>query len=253
MTRRVKFSDESVTFAGQSSLVDDDVASSTIQTKSSWYRSKDYLNFLLDRRRTAEALREVHGEGSRLDAARYCLRGLECVSGASSDDYHPSCSSYSRERRSQQSSIIRMVLDAQHEQRQRRIQNHDNIRARSMVLSKVSRDRAIEVAALDAAAVTAADDEDREHLPCNASAEPLLQQQQQQQSPCLESPSLDHSVVHSERQGIFDPPFGNRRKRRPMDPIRLCPGRSKRRSHDSHQNGQQKLGVVEKMRIHTVI
>ena len=256
MTKRVSFCDEVVVPAEQSSLVNstDDCASSTPTTtmnakQTSWYQSNDYRYFLRDRRQTAKALREVHGDESRLDASRYCLRGLE--SSLTNDDYdnhHQSHLSYSRERRLQQTAIIRMILEAQHEQRQLGIQTyHDNLRALSMLLSKVARDRAIEVAALDAAAVAEAPDDEHhcDNVKCfNGSAEePLFQQQQQQQqqqpqSACRMKASFGRSVVHLTRQEPRDPAFDNSSKHRLPESVRLRPSRSKRRrSLDSQKDG----------------
>lgn len=233
MSKRVRFLDGSI-------------ASMTTMSYDSWYQNEDYRNFLRDRRRTAKALREVHGDASCLDKSRYCLRGLEgSLSGQ--DDHR--LLSYGRERRSQQTSIIRMVLEAQHEQRQMGIQNDDTIRVLYMMLSKVSRDRAMEVAALDAAAVTAkVDDEFENKMTYKVPAEMVLQRPQQ--STCRTFSSIDNSLSHSVIQDdAATPTLNNVSRRRPLSSVQSHDGRSKRPRHGrsrspSHESCKEEQQVL---------
>ena len=225
MSKRVRFRDGSIASTTTIAMAYSDC--------DSWYQSQDYRNFLRDRRRTAKALREAHGDASCLDASRYCLRGLEgSLSG--NDDHR--LLSYGRERRSQQTSIIRMVLEAQDEQRQMGIQNHDTIRALYMVLSKVARDRATEVAALDAAAVASIVDD--EHVNAMNNNEPAAMGfQRQRQSRCLTLPSIGHPLGHDDAA----PKFNNAR---PLRSVRPRDGRSESPARKKCKEDQQVLLFV---------
>jgi hypothetical protein len=107
-----------------------------------WYQREDFTCFRQERLQTMKALQMAQGETSSLDPDKYCLRGLE--------ETVVSMSPYARERRRQQTSIVRMVLEAQTEQRQKGVYDPENIKMLSMVLSKVARDRAVEIGRLDA-------------------------------------------------------------------------------------------------------
>ncbi len=139
--RGVRFQPEVSVFdlpAAASAADDGGVASNLI-----WYQREDLLSFRQERLRTMKALQTAGGETSCLDPDKYCVRGLE-------DSFVVSTSSYARERRCQQTNIIRMVLEAQSEQRQMGVRDPESIKRLSMILSKVSRDRAVEIAKVDA-------------------------------------------------------------------------------------------------------
>lgn len=110
--------------------------------KAFWYQPADFASFKEERLDTVRALKYAHGDLSCLDPSIYCLRGLE----------QKIFTTLGREQRSQQLAIIRAVLRAQQKQRKSGVKDPETIKSLSMVFSKLSRDRAVEMAELDARA-----------------------------------------------------------------------------------------------------
>lgn len=110
--------------------------------KASWYQPEDFVSFNRESVETVRALHFVQGDLSCLDPSIYCLRGLE-----------PKIfSAVGRQRRSQKLAILRAVLCVQQEQRETGVKDPETIKSLCTMLSKLSRDRAVEMAELDAKA-----------------------------------------------------------------------------------------------------
>jgi hypothetical protein len=108
----------------------------------SWYQREDFVSFYKERLQTVRALKKAQGDITCLDPSEYCLRGLE----------EKISTRYGRERRLKQIKIIRMVLEVQAEHREMGVRNPEGIKSLSMLVSKMSRDHAVEIAELDARA-----------------------------------------------------------------------------------------------------
>ena len=108
-----------------------------------WYQANDFRSFRHEGRQTVMALRHAKGNITSLDPALFCLRGLE-------ERLSPK---YYQQKRSKQLSVIRMIIEAQEEQRECEGQvNHEQLRMLSMMCSKLSRERAVEMAMIDSRA-----------------------------------------------------------------------------------------------------
>mmetsp|Transcript_6530 Transcript_6530/g.9603 ORF Transcript_6530/g.9603 Transcript_6530/m.9603 type:complete len:182 (+) Transcript_6530:100-645(+) len=118
------------------------VESSSLSSKGFWYQYDDFVSFYKERSQTVNKLKSLHGNVSHLDPAHYCLRGLE----------EKLSKRFAKERKHQQSFAIRSVLNAQAHQKEIGYINPEYIKSLSIKLSKASRGRAIELAAMDAKA-----------------------------------------------------------------------------------------------------
>mmetsp|Transcript_28780 Transcript_28780/g.43480 ORF Transcript_28780/g.43480 Transcript_28780/m.43480 type:complete len:174 (+) Transcript_28780:117-638(+) len=123
------------------------VESSAKSSNGVWYQYDDFVSFHKERSQTLKKLKSAHGNVSYLDPSLYCLRGLE----------EKLSKKFAKQRKFQQSVTIRSVLTAQAHQKEIGYTNPEYIKDLSMKNSKASRDRAIELAAIDAKACHADD------------------------------------------------------------------------------------------------
>lgn len=139
--RRVSFHAEPfVKIVGKSSAITNQEAAEG--KRMVWYQREDFASFYREQLQTVRALKNAQGDITCLDPSEYYLRGLE----------EKIFTRYGRERRIKQVKGIRMILAVQAEQRRTGVQNPEGIKSLSMLVSKVSRDHAIEMAELDARA-----------------------------------------------------------------------------------------------------
>lgn len=141
-TRSGVMMERRVSFKSEVSVVELPASQEEERKRLFWYQREDFLSFHMEQLQTIHALKKAQGDLSYLDPSKHCLRGLERKISAG----------YGRERRSQQTEIINMVLEAQTEQREKGVRDPEGIKKLSSVFSRVSRDRAVEMAALDAKA-----------------------------------------------------------------------------------------------------
>mmetsp|Transcript_5022 Transcript_5022/g.7259 ORF Transcript_5022/g.7259 Transcript_5022/m.7259 type:complete len:144 (-) Transcript_5022:279-710(-) len=118
------------------------ITSSPRSSKKSWYRHNDYISFYKEGISTIKTFQVEHGNLMRLDPSKHCLRGLEKMISKS----------HQQHRRKYQSITVQMVLDAHAMQRRDGRSDPEEIKALSMIFSKISRDRALDMAAIDAKA-----------------------------------------------------------------------------------------------------
>lgn len=113
-----------------------------LRRKTCWYQPEDFVSFNKEIIDTVRALWSTQGDLSCLDPAKYCLRGLE----------HKIFPKFGRQQRFKQMAIIRAVLCSQEDQRETGTKDPETIKSLYMMFSKLSRDRAVELAELDAKA-----------------------------------------------------------------------------------------------------
>lgn len=103
-------------------------------------QTKDLASVRKEPQHTVTAIRKAGGDASLLDESHFCLRGLE----------HMRSKHTYKERRKNQRSIVRHVLDEQDRQRQMGIRDPKGLQVMSSVCTRWARDRALSAAAGDA-------------------------------------------------------------------------------------------------------
>mmetsp|Transcript_33101 Transcript_33101/g.49970 ORF Transcript_33101/g.49970 Transcript_33101/m.49970 type:complete len:155 (-) Transcript_33101:21-485(-) len=110
-------------------------------SRNVWYQRDDFISFYKEGMSTIKALKFPQNV-STLDPSEYCLRGLE----------KKISKSYEQQRRKYQSDTTQMILHAHALQRQTGKIEPEKIKTLSMMFSRRSRERALEIAEIDAKA-----------------------------------------------------------------------------------------------------